>query len=325
MFRYFEPADLGSMGIFQDGCLKHNNPIRMAMWEIERIWPPGTTTDVVVSMGTGTKPPQQISRLSSTGRLSTDRFMSRLFKSFASSIDGENRWQDVLNSVALNKRADFFRLNVVLDKEPDIDDVGALGDLREQVELQADIGLMQDVVRALLISAFYFEIDRAPVYEKTARAYRCYGRILCRGQPRRIVSALSRLHLRTLELTISGNPPQAFLPNEHVCETCDQFCYHVTFLVRQVRTEVVELGIREGEVWSRKLSGFPQTIEWFMKQQRLNSPFGSRTRSATTLVCPARCDEPSVKALRVKRRGSKNQRVPGEIKRNRTEPHVGKV
>ena len=91
----FRPIQISSSGTFQDGGLKHNNPINLALWESRYIWPEIEKPDVVISLGTGTG-----SRTSSTPapnfrHVIHDGFIPRLWRCFMSSLDGQGAWRDL--------------------------------------------------------------------------------------------------------------------------------------------------------------------------------------------------------------------------------------
>jgi hypothetical protein len=52
--RLVKPAYISVIGTFQDGGLKHNNPVNLALWECLHIWPSVVKPDLLVSLGTGT-------------------------------------------------------------------------------------------------------------------------------------------------------------------------------------------------------------------------------------------------------------------------------
>lgn len=57
----FQPTQISSLGAFQDGGLKHNNQINLALWESCCIWPSVSQPDIVLSLDTGTNTNQEAS------------------------------------------------------------------------------------------------------------------------------------------------------------------------------------------------------------------------------------------------------------------------
>jgi patatin-like phospholipase/acyl hydrolase len=50
---FFRPANVAQYGAFQDGGLRYNNPVNLAIWESRQIWPTHNSPDFVLSLGTG--------------------------------------------------------------------------------------------------------------------------------------------------------------------------------------------------------------------------------------------------------------------------------
>ena len=78
------PAYLPAIGTFQDGGLKHNNPVNLALWECRQIWPSVGKPDLVVSLGTGTDMTLKSPSAPNFRHLFKDGFIPRLYRSFMS-------------------------------------------------------------------------------------------------------------------------------------------------------------------------------------------------------------------------------------------------
>ncbi|KAA8895327.1 acyl transferase/acyl hydrolase/lysophospholipase [Sphaerosporella brunnea] len=129
---FYPPKCVPSLGIFQDGGLKHNNPSGIAIWESKFLWPQSAENnlDIIVSMGTGTA---SGSTGSDTGTGETlRRFIPRLYHSFISSLDGQKIWTELYNHMPGSASDKYFRFNVHFDgKEPEIDDLDAMFKLKD--------------------------------------------------------------------------------------------------------------------------------------------------------------------------------------------------
>jgi len=115
---------LKHLGTFQDGGLRHNNPLSVALWESKFLWPTKGMPDFALSLGTGTSSSASVA--AKQGPLSPvrDRFVSRLFRTFMSSMDGGKAWSELINTISADSRERFHRLNLTLTcHEPSIDDV----------------------------------------------------------------------------------------------------------------------------------------------------------------------------------------------------------
>ena len=153
----------------QDGGLMHNNPAKLAEWELRKIWPHHHRPDTVLSLGTGVREPVTTTTIG---------FLARLWRSFMSSMDGQRAWEDVVNHLDEGEEGSYFRLNVSLDGgDYALDDVDSMEPLRPSVRSQLDNSLAcHEVAMALIVPSFFFEVtsvaDRPP--------YRCESVIRCR-------------------------------------------------------------------------------------------------------------------------------------------------
>lgn len=322
--RYFKPALVDGIGTLQDGCLKHNNPIRIALWEVNRIWQFNPLRDLVLSLGTGTSKVREPLTPTSPQpkRASSDALIPRLFRSFSSSIDGESLWRDIYNGLTSLERPDYVRLNVTLEQEPAMDDTSSIDLLKSTVQDQADLSHLQDICATLVVSSFYFELLRSPTLDSNMRdgGYQCSGRVLCRGDPQEVLSALDRVLPGPLELVVSGDvvKGQPFEPHLYICCGCSKFSRHITFRVRHPRDKLV-IGIKRSDCEHpiRRLSGFPESMEWFTHAQRLRSPFGHRGEPRSMLPCSSCDDTDATTALMIKKRKPKQGLTWAEAKRKR--------
>ena len=103
-----KPANTEGLGTFQDGGLMHNNPVDLALWECQKIWPSTTIPDVVLSLGTGTEQKSDSLALQCFQHILKDGFIPRLCRSFMSSLDGERAWRDLKNRLDGSNKADYF-------------------------------------------------------------------------------------------------------------------------------------------------------------------------------------------------------------------------
>lgn len=291
-FRFFKTASF-SFGTFQDGGLKHNNPVNIALWECQHIWPAVKSPDVVVSLGTGTeKQAQNSSPQRDTFRhIWRDGFIPRLFRSFMSSIDGENAWRDLWNRLDTHSRKQYFRLNVIFPTsmpEPGIDDLGSLEELPLLVRTQAKgTPARQEVVSALLISNFFYELESLPVFK--SGKFECKGAIHCRIEPIAVFRSLTRVGLSDLELFNGKEGLGVYLSEDGICDGCHR--YNRRFMIRLRHLEdSVNLSVKIGQD-QRSISGCPRSMQWFIEQQGLADPFGSFAqvpRSKTHSSCERR-------------------------------------
>ncbi|KAL6714244.1 hypothetical protein ACLMJK_007667 [Lecanora helva] len=271
----FQPASIESLGSFQDGGLRHNNPMDLAVLECSRLWPSETDPDVVLSLGTGTEAEVRTPRSPKAPgfrHLFNDGFIPRLCRSFLSSLDGERAWRDSVNRLSHGTRANYFRLNVPYSSlEPRLDDLKCMDALRTSIHLQPQGHKDRtDVAFALLVASFYFELYEPPSF--AAGQYFCTGIIRCRNNFLAVFNSLIRLHGPQLDFVL-GSEHLGELSREDVCRVCHLFSKRVQFNVRQLE-DVISISVRASGLQCRKISGFPHSTLWFVQQQELDAPFG---------------------------------------------------
>ncbi|KAK3670766.1 hypothetical protein LTR78_009338 [Recurvomyces mirabilis] len=299
----FAPYELNGIGTFQDGALRHNNPINIALWESNRIWP-RTSTDAVLSLGTGTAAATPSPHTIPGRRTLEEKFIPRLCRSFLTSLDGELTWRSLLCSLGKEALDRFFRLNIEFrGYEPRLDDVSAIDELSRSVNAAKDDKQLNAVKLALLATSFFFELRRAPKFDSSG-FYICQGEICVRGDYVRIL-----MGLRSIDKTGTigfWNDQQSLgrldLDTDK-CSVCNRFCKQVCFFVRHPM-EKVSIALALGER-RRQISGFPQTVSWFSSEQHLDTPFYHKeTADPLAWKCECRRHEDQVPSSSIKRRSS---------------------
>ncbi|KAL9083483.1 MAG: hypothetical protein Q9165_008510 [Trypethelium subeluteriae] len=298
---FFRPAHIPAHGAFQDGGLKHNNPINLALTETRAIWPTSSCPDVVLSLGTGMAETQ--SPVAPHFRhVFNDGFIPRLYRSFMSSFDGESVWRDLQNRLDERAKRDYFRFNLEMQDTPLIDDTSRMNEFRQSVSAQPSTREhCHDVTIALLVSCFFFELETVPCFDKGV--YRCEGTVRCRTASENVARVLSAQYTR-IEYVTDGGVLGAFDSYHDVCWACRRYSKRLLFYV-QHPSDVISLELRLGDHQRRRLSGFPQSMEWFVRQQGLDADFGAPDHgSPGTLYCRV-CD-PTRSLLRKRKNGSSN-------------------
>ena len=280
----FQPVRISSVGTFQDGGLKHNNPINLALWESRYIWPSLSKPDLVLSLGTGTTHASSPAA-PNFRHVVHDGFIPRLWRSFMSSLDGQAAWRDLWNRLDDTSRENCFRLNISLSSNgPAMDDIDRMNELRGYVHSQPyNHDDRERIVFALLTSTFYFELTSTPCF--FFDRYFCHGSIRCRLKGTTICQVLRRTHGSSLAFMTERETLGYFAPDRDLCTKCSRYNKQVGFIVRHP-TDLVNIYLQSPLRGKRNLSGFPQTMQWFTTQQQLQARFGSANHS------PARsCDE----------------------------------
>lgn len=271
---------INAIGAFQDGGLKHNNPINLALWESKRLWPAISQPDIVLSLGTGADPHSHKAQPPYVRHILNDGFIPRTWRSFMSSLDGESTWKSFRNHLSESSKSHFFRLNKVLSQPVAIDDVREMEPLRRSIVMSPEY---TEIAVALLASRFYLELCRRPEYQ--GGHYRCYATIRCRGPAYLVIQQLQRLGLSGLEFT---SDTESFGPCgfQHICDMCHRYRRPITFIVRFL-DESFSMSLK-GQTFHRLLGGFPTSARWLVRQQGFDSQFGGADHGSMGLFqCPS--------------------------------------
>ncbi|KAI9732137.1 MAG: hypothetical protein M1834_004233 [Cirrosporium novae-zelandiae] len=292
----FPSAHVSGLGSFQNGGLKYNCPLDPALWESQHIWPATGNPDVVVSLGTGTgENMAQSPKITKFRHIFRDGFGPRLYRSFMSSLDGQSSWKSLRNRLDKHSKMDYFRLNVSFSgSEPCLDDIDKMEELQTRVHAQpGNSAQWQNTVFALLVSSLYFELSSMPQFD--SGIYRCQGFIRCRINSSVFIQILTRLYPGEIEFTMGPLTIGALDKTVDICSFCHRYRKQVSFYARGL-DDPINISIRIGQKVHRRLSGLPQTLGWFIKEQNLDSPFGSAQHKKSTGIwcqgCQTPCCEP---------------------------------
>ena len=246
--------------------------------------------DVVVSLGTGTEIEATSPRAPNFRHVFRDGFIPRLYRSFLSSLDGESAWRDLQNRLDRKSRENYFRLNVGLSNEQTtIDDVDRMSEIREQVTLRPHCDQdCLDIAFALMASSFYFELINPPDYR--GGHYRCQGLIRCRLPGVPVQQLLEKVEVSAWAFTTEAATLGYYDPERNRCEGCYRYQMRVEFWVRDL-ADPFTISIRGVTAIGRSISGFPQSIDWFVTQQFLEADFGTPTHSNPTQKGCETCDQ----------------------------------
>ena len=122
-----------------------------------------------------------------------------------------------------------------------------------------------NTVFALLATNFFFELSEIPSFRSGRLHYQ--GTIRCRLTRKTILSVLER---------VCKSPLHFYIDNEQLGQVESNICYHCQRYSQQVvrhPTDIITLYLQSNRN-RRKISGFPQSVEWIVQQQRLRSVFG---------------------------------------------------
>lgn len=145
--------------------------------------------------------------------------------------------------------------------------------LRNSVHFQPDGATTRiELVGALLTASFFFELDALPEY--CNGMYRCEGRICLRNHSYGVVQALART-LPGEAVFMNDDGYLATFDGIHsVCSQCHRFRKSVAFHVPNMESPVT-IYLKGNGTPKGRISGFPQTMRWFIRQQKLDAAFGA--------------------------------------------------
>ena len=269
-FRIFNPKRLSSYGTFQDGGLRNNNPVRPGLRLVSQIQKDGDC-DIVLSIGNGFEQKPLSPVASNFRNLFLDGALARLYRASMESLslNGQNSWDDHWHGLDEETKKNHFRLNLPLEgKEPGIDDIGSMDSLYKKTMCHQ--GDMIEVIRAFKAVTFFFELDRSLV--KDGPFYICYGSVLSRSP-----DAPRFIRLLTSEYPyaqfFNNGTSLGYISNNDICKLCGRYTKLVAFRVRH-SSDQADIYLRFARLFHRRISAFPNTIDWFTKKQKLNAVFG---------------------------------------------------
>ncbi len=179
---------------FQDGGLKYNNPIGLAVEEARRIWPGHSPPFLCLSVGTGysdgegAKEPWASYIRNSWIERSTDDYGSKL--------DTEAMWRRYHDELDEASRARHVRLNVkvdgVLPPMNAYDQIGSLGEATQAYFASEGCAQLRSVAETILAGLFYptnLRVTRPP----STGVYNVTCTVLCHLEPQSQVAILGRL------------------------------------------------------------------------------------------------------------------------------------
>ncbi|THC93591.1 hypothetical protein EYZ11_006944 [Aspergillus tanneri] len=272
---YFSAVDIPGLGTFQDGGMgRHNNPLNIALSEAKHLWPNVADPDVVVTLGTGSETASP--KASRFRNALVDGWIPRVYRSWKTSFNGHVTWKEV--EMRLGKEDGYFRFDEFLPYGlPAMDSTDCMDLLSDQTRMQCGED-HEEAALALLTACLYFQLNGPPDYQ--TGLYHCTG--------------ARDFYKENLNLGLQ-------LSSDDICQVCHRYSLPVRFFVRDLN-ENITLSLRLGAT-IRRLSAFPNSIQWYIDEQKLDCPFGSPNHGIPLRMdCPG-CDS------RVTSRGQKRKYI----------------
>ncbi|KAF3115298.1 hypothetical protein TWF569_008637 [Orbilia oligospora] len=270
---YFKAHSIADLGDFMDGGVWKNNPTEVALSEAEGLWPE-SKIDLVLSLGTGTqlqKGKDDARNKSSLSGIFGKGFLSRLYKSFMSSLDGENVWNDLWSRLSSEQRQVCFRLNTFFPESiPGLDDVSKLSEMRAVANQSspAQYSSISELSQTILCTMFYAELERAPRYYDGA--YECDLVIRCRWDHDKSIAKATLMQLQRRKYLFFVNDTRV-LPLPHMA-SFNEFSIPLRVILPSLITDCyIRIGRNIGD--AKDISGFPAHPQKLLQLQGQTSNF----------------------------------------------------
>jgi hypothetical protein len=134
-----------------------------------------------------------------------------------------------MNRLDGDSKIDYFRLNVPLKREPELDDIFQMPNLHEEARLYANfLDNDSEIARAVWITSFVFELDKPVKYLR--EVYQCRGSILCRSPNTRALTEFLFKKFPNATFLFSSDVVLGRLQDSDGCETCGYYRKIVQFV-----------------------------------------------------------------------------------------------
>ena len=270
----------------QDGGLTHNNPMKLALEEIETVLhndPSAKRSTLKVSLGTG-KAARHSPEMYGSSSWWRDLWLFRLLRALWSSIEGQEndvRREDTSSSEKESKigtsrrRGEYFRFSLEFhSRQPRLDDSSKVPEIKTLAQ-EATIGSEQidRLAHCLIAELFVFELDSVP--RKENGRFSCVGYILCshRASSQAFRVLLGRLSKSSAKFLIRGRELPGSIQDRLSLARDGNFRKRVCFDVSS-RDEFVSLRLQERGSEPYNISGSPFSVDWLIKAQGLELLFG---------------------------------------------------
>ncbi|KAJ5771523.1 uncharacterized protein N7511_003574 [Penicillium nucicola] len=265
---YFQTKTLPGLGLLQDGGVRANNPLAIALRESGIIWPMANRPDLVLSVGTGFSTPPSGDATEFLSRI-WEGALPRLFRAMMSSpsMDGKQGFLEALNYVPHPLAPNIFRLDQAINGTlPALDDVRSLESMSTM-----DFVIPDGLVRTILASAlFFFELDETPTPHNAS--FQCRGSILCsRPHPAEIVQRIL-VEFPGARFQSSPDHNLGSIDPVDMCQFCGYFRKRITFRVASLEERVsIEIA---NDTFRERIGGFPKSTQEFLDEQKAYAQFG---------------------------------------------------
>ncbi|KAF2158445.1 hypothetical protein M409DRAFT_38244 [Zasmidium cellare ATCC 36951] len=272
---YFKPVHVPPLNTCVDGGLHGINPAEIAVSEAYRLWP-SAKVDAIVSIGTGRSDAPHAKRSLKWLPPSLACLAGWASTALADVLDPEKIHGNLRRR--FQEGITYHRLNIDFRRLPRMDDLSCIRLIPTAVSHGLDARQLDAVVLSLLSSSFFFELDSMPSCDLLRNRYRCAGSLRIRGKGQKVLQHLERFWPSGAAFRLSGTAQRFEYPLTlgEICPQCTRFKksihFHVRDLDQQVQLHLVPRNVDGSNDCNgpRLVSGFPNTLRWFVARQRLD-------------------------------------------------------
>ena len=231
--------------------------------------------DFALSLGTGTSHPVEARNHETKTSPITDGCVPRLFRSFMGQLDGEKTWTEFTNTLSIEGKGRYHRLNISFPgREPQLDDVTTMSQMKASAIESIKIDpRLRPVLDSIVASLFYFELQSIPHFSDGE--FHCFGHIYCRLKDSSL--ALDRLVRQLIQtrakFVVRGRPVQCVEPAEVRRNALTRYKRAIRFSVTSLHSRAYIL-IRGITSRAKEISGFPMSVAELIALQSLDTSFG---------------------------------------------------
>ncbi|KAF2182627.1 hypothetical protein K469DRAFT_711798 [Zopfia rhizophila CBS 207.26] len=271
---FFPPKYIREVGTFQDAGPLENDPLLLALSEVDVMFPLVGEPDFVISLGTGEPGPRNYD-------LSTDDSRSirknGMFTRSRDLILEKMRDKPVRRAYKTTRRLfqilhRVHRLSIDFEgAEPRLDDTRSMPVLKEKVQRDHSLSKkIDDITRCVVASLFYFELDSIP--ERFDGKHVGTGHILCslRGNNPALKLLLNQLSDRSAGFYLNNNPILGTLHDSSNLGENGDFRKRVELNVADRFT----VSLKQGDSEPCDISASPFSVDKLIEAQGLNADFG---------------------------------------------------
>lgn len=208
---------------FNDGGIKHNNPVFVANREREILWPKlaQQDPDLLLSIGTGFDSNAKASHDNPgpKSKAGVEGYLRRMLRialdAIQDNLDCEMTWRNFIASLHIlphdeEKRSKYRRLNPnLINSLPKLDDVSQMDDIQERTRSSLPPGLYMSIADTLVATLFYFKMGKVSKMPKEhgSRYWRYTGKQIKHIHNHLIFSNSYPLRYNPVSTTAGGRIP----------------------------------------------------------------------------------------------------------------------